>query len=676
MKSGLRYLALVLVGFISACGGGSDNTEGLPNLAATLPIASYVAGGGATNAGFVDAFDAQGTAITSFATGNNQGLEVTASGHLAQAGHPAMGVDMGSIRIFQSPRRRFSGAGFDPRRDRQIGGPGSVQAALSRPKGMAIAQAAGVILVADNGRSRAAAYGIAAAGDQAPLGVVDLPAPPWDLAYDAVGDRLFVALTNGTVAVVDGYQAAGFAAAAPDRIVTPADAMGQPLSVNLHGIVHLPASDQLVVTDVGSAAVATDGQIFVLNGIAAANGNLVPTRRIGGPLSMLGNPVDCILVGSTLRVAEKSNGAILEFDSITSGSSGDIPPSRVTASIAPESVLLASFQDTIGEPDVTDLDDGMVILDAVLVASNPGAGQPLTGIVRILAADLGSELATFNVGASLENLVLDRDGDGFVTADDGSNQNGTVEVIGRLGRSRDGGAFQSTLDRRIAGGQTGLISPKGLDVDSERGLIFVTDNAAAAPAIRVFSNQSSGDITPLYQTDLTAFGRPWDLDYDRRFDRLYVAMTNGTCLVFDFYHSQLGQMPPSRIITPSMDGMNASSVNLHGIIHDFATDQLILSDVGSAAQNDDGAIFVIPNARAADGLTMPSVTIRGPATQLGNPVDLAWNGSQLFVAEKANNVILRFDSLQGGDQAPSATFPTAGPESLCLLPRHTGALPR
>lgn len=82
---------------------------------------------------------------------------------------------------------------------------------LVNPKGIDAAHSAGLVL---NGM-RISVFGSAAADDVAPL-VAPLAetltdAKPWDLDYDEVNDRLFVALTDGTIAVYDDYISGGFA---------------------------------------------------------------------------------------------------------------------------------------------------------------------------------------------------------------------------------------------------------------------------------------------------------------------------------------------------------------------------------------------------------------------------------------------------------------------------------
>jgi len=152
-------------------------------------------------------------------------------------------------------------------------------------------------------------FGSAAAGDAAPLATTVTEAAPWDVDYDHVN-------TNGDVAVYDNFVSGEFTAM-PSRTITPSDADGVQISVNIHGIVYDETTNKLILSDVGSASDATDGALFVINNTSTAQGNTSVARSISGPATMLGNPVDITLEGSDLRVAEKSNDAILVFSNIS-----------------------------------------------------------------------------------------------------------------------------------------------------------------------------------------------------------------------------------------------------------------------------------------------------------------------------------------------------------------------
>ena len=249
-------------------------------------------------------------------------------------------------------------------------------------------------------------------------------------------------------------------------------------------------------------------------------------------------------------------------------------------------------------------------------------------------------------------------------------------VVNRLGTERDGEMFSLSRDRIVSGAATTLVSPKGFDVADEAGLLLITDNGD--PAVKVFGAQSGGNAPPLFSTTLTV--PPWDLAYDPDQDRLYVALTDGTVAVFDDYVANEGADDADRIITPAIGGSAvAAPTNLHGIVYVADSNALIVSDVGSGANPTDGKLYVIENADRAEGNTNVSVNIdNGDGTtvgntQLGNPVDIAFDGSSLYVAEKSQDQVLRFDNIlssPGGDVTPDASYAQTKPESVVLLPDY------
>ena len=69
-----------------------------------------------------------------------------------------------------------------------------------------------------------------------------------------------------------------------------------------------------------------------------------------------------------------------------------------------------------------------------------------------------------------------------------------------------------------------------------------------------------------------------------------------------------------------------------------------------------------------------AVTVRiagATNTSLGNPVDIAFDGRNLYVAEKSNNALLRFDDIlshASGDVPWDFSLARTAPESVALVP--------
>lgn len=672
----LSALTLAMLLALTGCDGddgatgqpGADGSPGQPGADGTPGFVAanfLVANNGADNSGTLNLTDQNTTLLKRFTAMNNQGVVLDTLGNLIQAGDSTNG----SLKTFCHTAMRPDGAAFDPTIDRELTG---ATTGLVNPKGIAYAEQRGLVFIADQSAMQITVYGAAAAGNAAPLASTTTEAMPWDLFYDDINDTLYVALTNGVLSVYDNYVASNYAAM-PTRSITPVDADGLQLSVNLHGIAYDRTSDKLVLSDVGNATDATDGSLFVLNNISVADGEVIPARVIRGPATMLGNPVDIILSGSELRVAEKANDAILVFANIFAGQSGDIAPDLATPSVKPESLVQLTSPRKLA--DISDSSSPTVLL-GVAVSSNPATLGATTGQISRLNAALTSDLSQYNALQTIESVTFDVAGDSYTTFNHA--EGGGIIIANRVASQRSGEQYTAAQDRIISGSNTGLISPKGLDIDSANGLLFVAENNADTPGILVYSTCTSGNATPLLTLN-TSPAQPWDVDYDPASDKAFVALTNGTVAVFDQVRSKwlAGSSTietADRIITPAIDGLAvAAPTNLHGIDYDFASDALIVSDVGSAADATDGKIFVLNNAGMASGLTNVAVNISGNNSALGNPVDIMYSGQHLYVAEKANNLVLRFDNIlnsAGGNIAADASFAYTAPESVAIIPLY------
>ena len=642
---------------------GSDGSDGAPGLSEGVFL---IANNGDSNRGTLTRADQNAAMLSQFTSGNNEGVMLDSTGNLFQAGDSSTG----SLRTVCRMTSR-SGGMYMPSYDKDITG---ANTGLTNPKGIHLAEHSGMVFVADFNGMRISIFGSQAAGDVTPVAEIPLSAKPWDVTLDEVNDRMYVALTDGTVAVYDNVMGSGFTPTAM-RSIVPADADGNQLSVNLHGIVYDAGSDRLVVSDVGDAAVSDDGQLFVIDNAAVADGNTVPARQVGGPMSMLGNPVDIILTGTTLRVAEKSNDAILVFTNIFDGPDGDMAPTLATTTSKPES--LAQVMPAMDLMDASDNALTATTINGIVVSSNPSAAGPTTGQISRSSAVLSSTLGSFDAGMSIESVTIDALGDGAVTFDDIDSAMGGVLIINRLASMRDDDSYTMSQDHMIMGANTGLVTPKGVDVSSAHGLVFVAEFNPDTPAVQVFSSCASGDVAPLLSLVASNDARPWDVDYDAATDRAFVALTNGTVAVFDEVTRKLmaGMTTitgEDRLITPAMSGAAVTApTNIHGIDYDPQSDSLVISDVGSAASATDGKLYVIPAAGMANGLAEMSVMIAGPNSMLGNPVDLMLSNGHVYVAEKSNNVIMRFDNIlnsASGDIAADYSMSYTAPESVVVVP--------
>ncbi len=99
---------------------------------------------------------------------------------------------------------------------------------------------------------------------------------------------------------------------------------------------------------------------------------------------------------------------------------------------------------------------------------------------------------------------------------------------------------------------------------------------------------------------------------------------------------------PAGPVTANTTVTVSSMVRTHGLAYDASNDIMILTDVGSGAVADDGALVYITNWSGAisDGTVTDAEQLRiaGPLSLLGNPVDVAYDhdAGSIYVAERAN----------------------------------------
>jgi hypothetical protein len=531
--------------------------------------------------------------------------------------------------------------------DRVIVGPAT---GLIAPKGVEAAGPTGTFIVADTGAADFKVFDFDDNGDVAPLfTIADLgsSAAVWDVHYVANADTLYAAGTNGEVQVYEDFKDA-MGQAGPDRTIVPADA-GVKISVNLHGIA--VDSNVLYLSDVGDAMNTTDGQLFVIESANTASALKQVKQRIQG--GQLGNPVDIELrpgLLTNLYVAEKANDAVIVYT--RNLMTGVFELGKNLAVTKPESVAVVAASNLIVSSNPAGFDADMALaLAAPMVDINPLA--------------VFDKLGTVN---SIQSLVIAPSGDGHVSFDGPafSGGGGAFTIDALSATAADGST--SAVASRLWGVNPKIIAPKALHLaDADR--LFVADFGAVD--IKLFDSTLLGDDAPL-ASFLEIGGVPaWDVDYDDASDRLYVASTDGKLRVFDDALLNLGVGGPTRTINPTDDQNAPIGVNLHGIHYDAGSNTVIVSDVGSAQNATDGAIFVIAGADAADGDVVVQAVIRGDQTKLGNPVDIAFDGANLYVAEKANSLVQRYDgvlALVGEQNIPaSAEIASANPESVQIV---------
>ena len=309
-----------------------------------------------------------------------------------------------------------------------------------------------------------------------------------------------------------------------------------------------------------------------------------------------------------------------------------------------------------------------MMMDTHLFATlNPGELE--NDAIINLSADLMSMNPVFAEFAdpvtSIESIDFTPDGIAYVTFDAADGTGGVTALSGLTGM--DDMAMVDMMSP-IIGENTTIAAPKGIEIIESLGVVLVAN--FGANNILAFPMDASGDVAPATTFDLGDIeGSVWDILYVEETDTLYAAGTAGDLIAYDNFSSDMGATV-SRVIAPSNADGEKVTINLHSVVYVADSDTVIVTDVGAADDATDGHIYAVADASTADGNTTVSLHILGPESMLGNPVDAVWDGSGLYVAEKANDAVLYFGNLldMGGmmDTTPTGVIEATKPESLAI----------
>lgn len=156
-----------------------------------------------------------------------------------------------------------------------------------------------------------------------------------------------------------------------------------------------------------------------------------------------------------------------------------------------------------------------------------------------------------------------------------------------------------------------------------------------------------------------------------------VDVSNRLAVFNDFLSNPAGMIAPTREV--EVEGL----VRTHGLHYISELDMMLLTDIGAASSDSDGAYLQLWNfsATSANGIinTNEQIRIEGPESFLGNPVDIDYDETNgiVFVAERANGGgrLLGFyldNSLEATPPVYNELFPGA---SAVTLPGLTTATP-
>ena len=193
--------------------------------------------------------------------------------------------------------------------------------------------------------------------------------------------------------------------------ITPDQVVSIESMVRTHGITYDREGDVMILTDVASAASATDGAFTVIrNYNTKASDNVITEAEqiiVEGPLSLMGNPVDVAFdkTANRLYIAEraKDGGRVLGFD--MPATSGDVAPVFNEVFAGASAIYLTNQRvKEVIQPEILVFDPNFsddILVASRLLGSNevPAVVTNAIGVATVTFNDTYTE-ATLNVTVS------------------------------------------------------------------------------------------------------------------------------------------------------------------------------------------------------------------------------------------------------------------------------------
>ena len=275
--------------------------------------------------------------------------------------------------------------------------------------------------------------------------------------------------------------------------------------------------------------------------------------------------------------------------------------------------------------------------------------------------------------SSLNIASADADGIFYMAQSDevilASRTNNIIEAYGDLKNVVSAGLPSLSVSQSSA---SDFSNPREIAVVGNK--IIVTQDQSPANGntnkLLVYQKSSTG-MTLL--NDYTVDFKVWGIHIDGNTLYAVADLTSDLVVFNNFFSNTNGMIAPSKRVT--IEGL----IRTHGITHSSSKNMMILTDIGSATSDTDGGLILIPNFSSKLNATAnmgtiamnDQVRIYGPATMLGNPVDVAYDAvtEKIYVAERLNSggKLLVFAKLAAnGDFAPISSRAEAGISSVFL----------
>lgn len=284
-------------------------------------------------------------------------------------------------------------------------------------------------------------------------------------------------------------------------------------------------------------------------------------------------------------------------------------------------------------------------------------------------------LTSVTAAKSFTLIGSDSDGAYFNSSTDelilASRTNNTLQLYKGL----NGGILNNTdnLTLQFSSSNTDFNNPREIAVSGDKVIVTQDQNTANGNTNKLIVYQKTSSGFTLLNSYTVNF-KTWGIHIEGT--TLYaVADLSSDLVVFEnFFNNANGSILPTKRVT--IEGL----VRTHGITFSATDNRMILTDVGSATSDIDGGIIVINDFTSKIAATpnmgtitmMNQVRIYGPNSNLGNPVDVAYDNAtdKIYIAERLNagGKVLTFAlPTSSSDATPLNSRIEAGVSSVYLI---------
>ncbi|GAB3658425.1 hypothetical protein GCM10028791_31350 [Echinicola sediminis] len=272
--------------------------------------------------------------------------------------------------------------------------------------------------------------------------------------------------------------------------------------------------------------------------------------------------------------------------------------------------------------------------------------------------------STASAGTDADGIYYEHENDEIVQL---VRSNNSLNVYGNVMASMMNPRISISLDLNTS---AGFSSGREIAVMNDR--VVVAESPAESngnqSSLYVYQRVASGfTLMNTYRVDFAL----WGIHLEGNTLYAIVDKDSDLAVFNNFFANGDGMISPDKRVT--IEGL----VRTHGLTYSMEDDLMVLTDIGDAASDSDGAITIIPDfsstlSSTANGGTIAlsqQARIEGNNTFLGNPVDVAYSASSgmVFVAERANGggKILVFDYFSvNGNPSPFFSQNVAGASAV------------